>query len=143
MRFRSPRVLVAVLATVVATGLIAGCGGDDEPAAQQTATVTEQVTVTVPGAVTAPEAPADGGADPSGETTTLSAEEVETAVQAYQGFFGFTEEQARCVVEEAQRLQALDADDPTAFLASGGLELFSKCGIDIEDIVAKFGGLPE
>lgn len=143
MRNRSVRLSAAALALIVITSLVAGCGGGDDSAAQEVVTVTERVTVTAPEGVEESAAATDEPTDGSGETSALSGDEVEAAVETYRGFFGFTEEQARCLVEEAQRLQALDPDDPTAFLAAGGLELLSRCDIDIEDVVATFGGLPE
>jgi hypothetical protein len=140
---RSPRALIAVLAVVLATVVVAGCGGGDEAVSQAPQTVTEQVTVTAQPDPSAAQQPADEPTDVSGETVRLPDDEVESAIQIYQAFFGFTEEQARCLVGEAQRLEALDPQDPAAFLAAGGLEMFSKCGVDFTDFAERFGGMAE
>lgn len=147
MRHLPIRLLTALIAMVAAVGLVAACGGDDEPAAEPV-TVTERVTEPDFDAIPGPdegsgsEGSGSDGSGSDGGTGTISDEELDAAVRAYTAF-GFTEDQARCVIQRAQELsETVDTEDPSAVIGAGGLEIFSDCGIDLADIASQFGGTP-
>jgi hypothetical protein len=128
------RATSALIAMLLVIGL-AACGGDDEPAEGGAVTVTEQVTVTA----------GDGGTPPAGDQDAaepLAGDEIDQAVAVYRQFFGFTEEQARCVITRAQELSEFDSGDPSAFITAGGLQIFQDCGIDLAEFAGRFGTQP-
>lgn len=122
---RALRILAASLAVVVSTGLIAGCGADDTPAFPEGPTVTGQATT----AAATVAAPTDA--------------EVEEAVRLYQEVFGFTEDQARCILAKTAELSDggaaadLAAADPTT-----GERILRECGIDPATVSSRLGEVP-
>jgi hypothetical protein len=111
---RALRALVALIAIIAIAGLVAGCGGDDAPASRDTATA--------PGA---PDA------------------DIAAAIALYQSYFGFTEQQARCIIDKTIASGDVDTGDPSAILAAGGLKIFEECGIDRDAFTKRFGDLRE
>lgn len=153
MRTRRTRLAACAAAVVLGAGVIAGCGGDDE---EPTATtVTEQVTVTA-GTEAVPDDTATesvpevipGGAPESGDDGGTSGnrpsdEELQQAIDAYVQFFGFTEDQARCLIEASLELsESVDPNDPSSILGSDAFELLQRCDIDPADLASQFGGTP-
>lgn len=152
MRDRRARVAGCLVAVVLGAGLVAGCGGDDDEPAAAT-TVTEQVTVTdatpvtptteavpdvIPGGV-----PDGGDAGGDGAGVRPSDEDLDAAVAAYVQLFGISETQARCLVDKSLELAGgLEGSDPSAILASGGLQILEDCGIDPLELASQFGGTP-
>ncbi|MEQ9093452.1 MAG: hypothetical protein RLN63_05045 [Miltoncostaeaceae bacterium] len=141
-------------ALVLGTGVVAGCGGDDEETTATT--VTEQVTVTegdpaesvptesipdvIPGGV--PESD-DGSGDGGTSGAAPTDEEIDQAVQAYMQILGLSEDQARCMIEGSLELsENIDPDNPAAILGSGAFELFERCDINPADLASQFGGTP-
>lgn len=125
VRTRSLCAIVALICVLAAIGLAAGCGGDDTPASPQGATVTGQAS-TAAATVAAP--------------TDV---EIEEAVRLYQEVFGFTEEEARCILTKTAELSEggaaadLAAADPTT-----GQRILRECGIDPATVSSRLGEGP-
>ena len=162
MRRPRARAGVAVIAAAAVLGLGAACGDDGDEAAP--VTVTERITVTDAAGETAPGTATDATTDTAGEAPELppgaptggeggqppppgdparpSDADIDAAVRAYRQIFDLPEAQARCLVERAIEISELNADDPSAILAAGGLEIFRDCGIDLTDLAGRFGARP-
>jgi hypothetical protein len=118
------RVLAALIAVFAVLAAATACGGDDAAV-----TVTERITVGTDGVpLAAPDAPAG--------------DDLDAAAVAYREFFGFTEEQARCVVDRARALPEFDPEDPSALITAAGLQIFQDCGVDLAEFAGRFGGQP-
>lgn len=136
--------LAALAAVALLVLALAGCGGGDSSKAEPV-TVTEQVTVTDATTDAAPTTESEPTTDAttdasSSDTPEMSDAEIDQIAGIYKSFLGLNDDQAKCLVREAQKLSGVNTEDPAALMSSGALEIFSNCGISLEDLAKRMGG---
>lgn len=142
----STRLAGAVVAVVAAMFLVVGCGGGDSSEAASTA-APETVTVTAAAPVTTPDAapsdtPAEPATEPADTDVDLDGEGMEAVVALYKETLGFSDSEARCVLDKAMKLENIGdlsgpAPDMGALMGSGIMTVFTDCGIDLSTLIQR------
>lgn len=146
----STRLAGVVIALLASLALVAGCGGGDSSEAASTetpatVTVTTAAPTTEPVETTASEPPAETPAETPADQPSIGdvdPEGMEAVIAMYKESLGFSDAEARCVLDKAMKLEDVgDLSGPSpdmgALMGSGIMTVFTDCGIDLNTLIER------